>query len=54
VHAAEGVFHNLMLISIRKSYPGHARKVMSAIWGLARPCFTKVIVVVDEDVDVQT
>src|ERR1700733_237858 len=31
---AEGIFHNLMLISIRKSYPGHARKVMSAIWGL--------------------
>ena len=31
---AEGIFHNLMLVSIRKSYPGHARKVMSAIWGL--------------------
>src|SRR3954470_22671543 len=50
---AEGVFHNLMLISIRKSYPGHARKVMSAIWGLGQAMFTKVIVVVDEDVDVQ-
>src|SRR5579872_595614 len=50
---AEGVFHNLMLISIRKSYPGHARKVMSAIWGLGQAMFTKIIVVADEDVDVQ-
>lgn len=50
---AEGVFHNLILVSIRKSYPGHARKVMSAIWGLGQAMFSKVIVVVDEDVDVQ-
>ncbi|HYP12553.1 MAG TPA: menaquinone biosynthesis decarboxylase, partial [Bryobacteraceae bacterium] len=50
---AEGVFHNLMLISIRKSYPGHARKVMHAIWGLGQAMFSKCIVVVDEDVDVQ-
>jgi 4-hydroxy-3-polyprenylbenzoate decarboxylase len=50
---AEGVFHNLMLISIRKSYPLHARKVMHAIWGLGQAMFTKCIVVVDEDVDVQ-
>lgn len=50
---AEGIFHNLMLISIRKSYPGQARKVMSAIWGLGQAMFTKCIVVVDEDVDVQ-
>jgi 4-hydroxy-3-polyprenylbenzoate decarboxylase len=50
---AEGVFHNLMLISIRKSYPGHARKVMHSIWGLGQAMFSKVIVVVDEDVDVQ-
>ena len=49
----EGVFHNLMLVSIRKSYPGHARKVMSAIWGLGQAMFTKCIVVVDHDVDVQ-
>jgi 4-hydroxy-3-polyprenylbenzoate decarboxylase len=49
---AEGVFHNLMLISIRKAYPGHARKVMHAIWGLGQAMFTKCIVVVDEDVDV--
>src|ERR1700735_1812027 len=50
---AEGIFHNMMLISIRKSYPGHARKVMSAIWGLGQAMFTKCIGVVDEDVDVQ-
>jgi 4-hydroxy-3-polyprenylbenzoate decarboxylase len=49
----EGVFHNLMLISIRKQYPGHARKIMNAIWGLGQAMFTKCIVVVDEDVDVQ-
>jgi 4-hydroxy-3-polyprenylbenzoate decarboxylase len=50
---AEGVFHNLILVSIRKSYPGHARKVMHAIWGLGQAMFSKVVVVVDEDVDVQ-
>jgi 4-hydroxy-3-polyprenylbenzoate decarboxylase len=50
---AEGVFHNLMLVSIRKSYPGHARKVMHAIWGMGQAMFTKCIVVVDEDVNVQ-
>jgi len=50
---AEGVFHNLMLVSIRKSYPGQARKVMSAIWSLGQAMFTKCIIVVDEDCDVQ-
>jgi len=50
---AEGVFHNLILVSMRKSYPGHARKVMHAIWGLGQAMFSKVIVVVDEDVNVQ-
>jgi 4-hydroxy-3-polyprenylbenzoate decarboxylase len=50
---AEGIFHNLILISIRKSYPGQARKVMHAIWGLGQAMFSKCIVVVDEDVDVQ-
>ena len=40
---AEGIFHNLILVSIRKSYPGHARKVMHAIWGLgAGTMFSKV------------
>jgi 4-hydroxy-3-polyprenylbenzoate decarboxylase len=50
---AEGIFHNLMLVSIRKSYAGQARKVMHAIWGLGQAMFSKCIVVVDEDVDVQ-
>jgi len=50
---AEGIFHNLILVSIRKSYPLHARKVMHAIWGLGQAMFSKCIVVVDEDVDVQ-
>jgi 4-hydroxy-3-polyprenylbenzoate decarboxylase len=49
----EGVFHNLILVSIHKRYPGHARKVMHAIWGLGQAMFSKVIVVVDDDVDVQ-
>jgi 4-hydroxy-3-polyprenylbenzoate decarboxylase len=50
---AEGIFHNLILVSMRKSYPGQARKVMHAIWGLGQAMFSKCIVVVDEDVDVQ-
>ncbi len=50
---AEGVFHNLMLVSIKKSYPMQARKVMHAIWGLGQAMFTKCIVVVDDDVDVR-
>jgi 4-hydroxy-3-polyprenylbenzoate decarboxylase len=49
----EGVFHNLMIVSIRKSYPGHARKVMSGIWAMGQAMFTKCVVVVDEDCDVQ-
>jgi 4-hydroxy-3-polyprenylbenzoate decarboxylase len=49
----EGVFHNLLLVSIRKSYPGHARKIMNGIWGLGQAMFTKCIVVVDETVDVR-
>ena len=49
----EGVFHNLMIVSIRKSYAGQARKVMSAIWGMGQAMFTKCIIVVDEDVNVQ-
>ena len=48
----EGIFHNLMIVSIRKSYPGQARKVMHGIWSLGQAMFTKCIVVVDEDVNV--
>lgn len=50
---AEGIFQNLMIVAIRKSYPGHARKVMNAIWSLGQAMFTKVIVIVDHDVEVQ-
>src|SRR5205823_113169 len=49
----EGIFHNLMIVSIKKSYPGQARKVMNAIWSLGQAMFTKCIIVVDEDVNVQ-
>jgi 4-hydroxy-3-polyprenylbenzoate decarboxylase len=49
----EGVFHNLMIVSIKKSYPGQARKVMNAIWSLGQAMFTKCIIVVDEDTNVQ-
>jgi len=49
----EAVFHNLMIVSIRKSYAGHARKVMNGIWAMGQAMFTKCIIVVDEDCDVQ-
>ena len=49
----EGIFHNLMIVSIDKRYPGHARKTMHAIWGTGQMMFTKTIVVVDRDVDVR-
>jgi 4-hydroxy-3-polyprenylbenzoate decarboxylase len=48
-----GIFHNLVLVSIDKRYPGHARKIMSAFWGLGQLMFSKCIVVVDKDVNVQ-
>jgi 4-hydroxy-3-polyprenylbenzoate decarboxylase len=48
----EGAFHNLCIVSIRKAFPGHARKVMHAIWGTGMLSLTKGIVVVDADVDV--
>jgi len=50
---AEGVVHNLVLVSIRKEYPGQARKVMYGLWGMPQMALAKTIVVVDEDVDVQ-
>jgi 4-hydroxy-3-polyprenylbenzoate decarboxylase len=49
----EGVFHNLMIVSIKKSYAGHARKIMNGIWAMGQAMFTKCIIVVDEDCDVQ-
>ncbi|MDR3612379.1 MAG: UbiD family decarboxylase [Candidatus Obscuribacterales bacterium] len=49
----EGVFHNCAVIAIDKRYPGHARKVMTAIWGLGQIMFTKFVIIVDKDINVQ-
>ena len=49
----EGVFHNCVIVSIEKRYPGHAQKVMHALWGLGLMMLTKLIIVVDARVDVQ-
>ncbi len=50
---AEGVFHNLVFVSIKKQYPYHAFKMMHGLWGMGLMMFSKIIVVVDADVDVQ-
>ena len=50
---AQGIFHNLVIVSIDKRYPGHARKIMNMMWGLGQLMFSKIIVVVDKDVNVQ-
>ncbi|MCE5194215.1 MAG: menaquinone biosynthesis decarboxylase [Nitrospiraceae bacterium] len=49
----EGVFHNFALISIKKSYPGHAKKIINGLWGKGQMMFSKLLIVVDDDVDVQ-
>ena len=49
---AEGVFHNLVVVSIRKQFPYHAMKVMHGLWGMGQMMFTKLIVVVDAEVNV--
>jgi 4-hydroxy-3-polyprenylbenzoate decarboxylase len=49
----EGIFHNVALFSIDKRYPGHARKVMSAVWGMGLLMFSKFVVVFDADVNIQ-
>jgi 4-hydroxy-3-polyprenylbenzoate decarboxylase len=49
---AAGIFHNLVIIAIDKRYPGHARKIMNAVWGLGQLMFSKIVVVVDKDVNV--
>ena len=49
---AEGVFHNLVFVSIKKSYPMQAYKIMHGLWGMGQMMFTKYIIVVDADVDV--
>ena len=50
---AAGIFHNFVFVSIDKRYPGHARKIMHAFWGLGQLMFSKCVVVVDKDVNVQ-
>jgi 4-hydroxy-3-polyprenylbenzoate decarboxylase len=49
----EGVFHNCAIVSVRKRYPGHAKKLMAAVWGLGLLSLSRCVVVVDHDVDVQ-
>ncbi|MGO8994610.1 MAG: menaquinone biosynthesis decarboxylase [Polyangiaceae bacterium] len=49
----EGAFHNLVLVSIKKQYPFHARRVAHGLWGAGQMSFSKVICVVDDDVNVQ-
>ena len=49
---AAGIFHNIVIIAIDKRYPGHARKIMSAVWGLGQLMFSKTVIVVDKDVNV--
>ncbi len=49
---AEGVFHNCVILSIDKRYPGHARKVMSSVWGFGQMMFSKYVIIVDKDVNV--
>ena len=49
----EGVFHNCAIVSVKNKYPGCARKVMNAVWGMGQMMYTKLIVAVDETVDVQ-
>ena len=48
----EGVFHNLVIVKIKKEYPGQASKVMHSLWGAGQMMFTKMMVVVDGDVDI--
>lgn len=49
----EGIFHNLVLVSIRKRFPGHARKVINGLWGMGLMMLAKCIIVFDAEVDVQ-
>jgi 4-hydroxy-3-polyprenylbenzoate decarboxylase len=48
-----GVAHNLVIVKIKKTYPGQAIKVMNSLWGAGQMMFNKVLIVVDQNVDVQ-
>lgn len=50
---AEGVFHNLVFVSIEKKYPGHAYKVANGLWGMGLMSLAKVLVILDADVNIQ-
>lgn len=47
----EGVFHNCVVVSIKKAYPKHAHKIMNALWGMGQMMYTKMIIVVDEAIN---
>jgi 4-hydroxy-3-polyprenylbenzoate decarboxylase len=49
----EGVVHNCVVLSINKAYPGHARKIIHAVWGMGQLAFSKLVIVVDANVNVQ-
>jgi 4-hydroxy-3-polyprenylbenzoate decarboxylase len=49
----EGVFHSCVIVSIDKKFPGHAKKVMNALWGSGQMMYTKMIIIVDKNVDAQ-
>lgn len=48
----EAVFHNMVVVSIKKRYPGHAKKVMFSLWGTGQLMFSKIVVIVDSDINV--
>lgn len=47
----EGVFHNCVIVAIKKRFPGHAKKIMNALWGMGQMMYTKMIIVVDENIN---
>ncbi|MEW6573214.1 MAG: menaquinone biosynthesis decarboxylase [Bacillota bacterium] len=49
----EGVVHNCVVVSVRKSFPGHARKIIHAVWGMGQLSFCKLVIIVDDHVNVQ-
>ena len=49
----EGVFHNIVVMAIDKEYPGHARRIMSAVWGQGQMSFSKAVALVDSGVDLK-
>lgn len=48
----EGVFHNLVIVKINKEYPGQASKVMHSLWGAGQMMFTKIMIIVDGNINI--